>query len=40
MKYLHSISFGLLDTDINAHDFYKWAKKEEEIVQSSFSFAN
>ena len=26
-----SISFELHDTDIDAHDFYKWAKKEEEI---------
>ena len=30
MKYLCSISFGLHDIDINAHDFYKCAKKEEE----------
>ena len=39
VKYWCSISFGLQDTDIDAHDFYKWAKKEEEIVQSSFSFS-
>ena len=28
MKYLCSTSFGL--HDIDAHDFYKWAKKKEE----------
>ena len=30
MKYLCSISFGLHGIDTDAHDFYKWAKKEEE----------
>ena len=30
MKYLCSISFGLHDIDADAHDFYKWAKKEKE----------
>ena len=38
VKYLCSISFGLHDTDTDAHDIYKWAKKEEEIVQPSFCF--
>ena len=32
------ILVGLLNTDIDAHDFYRWTKKEEEIVQSSFCF--
>ena len=30
MKYLCSVSFGLHYIDIDAHDFNKWAKKEEE----------
>ena len=30
MKYFCSISFGLLDVDIGAHDFYKRTKKEDE----------
>ena len=36
LKHLCSISFGLHDIDVDAHDFYKLAKKGEEIVQSSF----
>ena len=32
-----NISFGLHDIDIDAHDFYKWAKKKRrKIVQSNF----
>ena len=38
MKYLYSISFGLHDIDIDAHDFYKWAKKEEENSTIKFLF--
>ena len=34
-----NISFGLHDIDIDAHDFYKWAKKKRrKIVQSNFYF--
>ena len=29
-NFLCSISFGLHNIDIDAHEFYKWAKKEEE----------
>ena len=38
VKYVHSISFGLPVINIDAHDFYKWAKKRRKIVQSSFHF--
>ena len=38
MKYLCCISFGLHDIDIDAHDFYKWAKKEEENGTVKFLF--
>ena len=38
MKNLCSISFGLHDIDIDAHDFYKWAKKEEESITIKFLF--
>ena len=37
MNYLCN-SFGLHDIDIDAHDFYKWARKKRKIVQSSFYF--
>ena len=37
---MHSVSFGLPDIDIDAHDFYKWAKKRRKIVQSSFPFSS
>ena len=30
VKYLCSISFGLHDIDIDVHEFYKYAKKEEK----------
>ena len=33
-----SISFGLHDIDIDAHDYYKWAKKEEEDSTIKFLF--
>ena len=35
---MFSISFGLHDIDIDAHDFYKWAKKEEENSTIKFLF--
>ena len=38
MKYFCSISFGLHDVDIDAHDFYKWTKKEEENSTIKFLF--
>ena len=38
VKYLCSISFGLHDIDIYAHDFYKWAKKEKENSTIKFLF--
>ena len=38
MKYWCSISFGLQDIDIDAHDFCKWAKKEEENSTIKFFF--
>ena len=38
MKYFSSISFGLHDIDIDAHDFHKWAKKEEENSTIKFYF--
>ena len=38
MKYLCSISFGLHDTDVDARDFYKWAKKEKENSRIKFLF--
>ena len=34
MKYLCSISFGLHDIDIDAYDFLKWAKEEEDYERS------
>ena len=33
-----SISFGLHDIDIDAHDFNNWAKKEEENSTIKFYF--
>ena len=38
MKYLCSISFELHDIDIDAHGYYKWAKKEEENSTIKFLF--
>ena len=38
VKYLCSISFGLHDKDIDAHDFYKWAKKEGQNSTITFFF--
>ena len=38
MKYLCSISFGLHDIDIDAHDFDKWAGKEEKNSTIKFLF--
>ena len=38
MKYLCSISSGLRDIDIDAHDFYKYAKKEDENSIIKFLF--
>ena len=35
---LRSISLGLYDIDIDAHDFYNWAKKEEENSTIKFLF--
>ena len=37
VKYLSSISCRLHDIEIDAHDFYKWAKKEENST-IKFSF--
>ena len=33
-----SISFGLHDVDIDAHDFSNWAKKEDENGTIKFLF--
>ena len=38
MKYLCSISFGLHDIDIDAHDICKWAEKEEKNSTIKFLF--
>ena len=38
MKYLCSISSGLRDIDIDAHDFYKYANKEDENSIIKFLF--
>ena len=38
VKYLCSISFELHDIDIDAHGYYKWAKKEEENSTIKFLF--
>ena len=38
MKYFCSISFGLHDVDIGAHDFYKRTKKEDENSTIKFLF--
>ena len=38
MSNAFSISFRLHDIDTNAHDFYNWAKKEEENSTIKFLF--
>ena len=38
MSNAFSISFRLHDIDTNAHDFYNWAKKEEENSTIKFYF--
>ena len=38
MKNLYNISFALHDIDIDAHDFYQWAKKEEDNSTIKFLF--
>ena len=38
MSNTFSISFRLHDIDTNAHDFYNWAKKEEENSTIKFLF--
>ena len=40
MKYLCSISFGFHDIDFDAHEFYKWAKKEQGNSTIKFLFSS